>query len=342
MKVGYIVPMSVAAVNGGVRTQASFTIQYIKEFGVEPVLLSPWDDIQEYDLDLVHVFGASVENSEIIPRLNDLQIPVVLSPVYYSNHPASRIRKVIRVERLLSIFGSGIRSDFGIKSSLCQKADLLLPNTSAEANLIVEGFSVSRSNMEIIPNGVEKRFSEATKDAFVKEYDIEDFVLFVGQASAPRKNVIQLLKIAPNIDVPVVIIGDLGQDSYSKKCISLANKASNVRLIPTLSHDSDLLAAAYAASSVFVLPSFYETPGIAALEAALTGSNIVITKHGGTHDYFEDFAEYIDPDSTKSLLDAIKKSLGKPESDLRDFILQKFTWDKVAQKTATQYQRLLN
>ncbi|MAO64756.1 MAG: hypothetical protein CL666_07125 [Balneola sp.] len=342
MKVGYVIPMSVAAVNGGVRTQATFTVQHVREFGVEPVLLSPWNDLQEHELEMVHVFGASVENSEIIPKLQDLQIPVALSPVFYSNHPPSRIRKIIGIEKFLSRFGSGIRSDFGIKSKLCRQADLLLPNTSDEANLIMHGFGVPEAMIEVVPNGVEQRFSKATKDAFVKEYGIKDFVLFTGQAAAPRKNVIQLLKVAPKLDVPVVVIGDFGNNKYSRECLSMAKEASNITLVPTLPHDSELLASAYAASSVFVLPSFYETPGIAALEAALAGSNIVITKHGGTKDYFADYAEYIDPDSTTSLLKAIQRSLKKPKKDLKEVIFDKFTWEKVAQKTVTQYQRLLN
>ena len=341
MKVGYVVPMSVATVNGGVRTQASFTIQHIKEFGVEPVLLSPWEEIKPASLDLVHVFGASVENSEIIPKIQELNIPVVLSPVFYSNRKASTIRNVIHLEKFLFRFGSGVRSDFSIKASLCNRANLLLPNTSEEANLIMEGFEVPKPKIEIVPNGVEKRFSEATKDVFVKEYGIEDFVLFTGQASAPRKNVIQLLRIAPDLDVPVVIIGSFSKDAYSKECLSLAKKATNVTLIPTLDHHSEMLASAYAASKVFVLPSQYETPGIAALEAALTGSQIVITERGGTKDYFDDYAEYINPESSKSLLKGIQNALSKPASDLKEMILYKFTWDKVAQKTATQYQRLL-
>ncbi len=35
-----------------------------------------------------------------------------------------------------------------------------------------------------------------------------------------------------------------------------------------LDHDDPLLASAYAAARVFALPSWFETPGLAALEAA--------------------------------------------------------------------------
>ena len=44
-----------------------------------------------------------------------------------------------------------------------------------------------------------------------------------------------------------------------------------VRWLGASDHDDPLLASAYAAARVFALPSWFETPGLAALEAALAG-----------------------------------------------------------------------
>ncbi|MEQ8525502.1 glycosyltransferase family 4 protein [Gracilimonas sp.] len=341
MKVGYVAPMSIAAVSGGLRTQALQTTQHISFFGIEPYLISPWDDIKTLDLDLVHVFGASIENVGIVEQVKALGIPLFLSPIFFSNRNAAFIRRALKIEKLSSIFGSGIRSDFSVKSKLCSKADLNLPNTSAEANLIQQGFSISADKIETIPNGVEKRFSNATPDLFLEKYGIKDFVLFAGQAAARRKNVIKLLEIADQIEAKVVIIGSFNQDKYGQKCLSLAQKAGNVTLVETLNHESELLTSAYAASKVFVLPSQFETPGIAAMEAALTGSHIVITERGGTKDYFEGFAEFINPDSSKSLSTGLNNALKKEKSEeLKNHILTNFTWERVAELTAEQYKRL--
>ena len=46
---------------------------------------------------------------------------------------------------------------------------------------------------------------------------------------------------------------------------------------------------------MFALPSWFETPGLAALEAALAGCSVVITPFGSTREYFGDLVEYARP-----------------------------------------------
>jgi glycosyltransferase involved in cell wall biosynthesis len=103
-----------------------------------------------------------------------------------------------------------------------------------------------------------------------------------------------------------------------------------------------MLASAYAASDVFALPSLFETPGIAALEAALAGSKIVITPHGGTREYFGTMAHYVDPHSVVSIRNGILAALNENRSDrLMHHIKQEFLWSKVAEKTLAVYKRIL-
>ena len=342
MKVGYVAPMSIAAVSGGLRTQALQTIKHIKDFGTDPVLITPWDDIKNLHVDLIHVFGASIENVGIIDQIHAQGLPIVLSPVFFSNRSASVIRRALQMEKISSAIGSGIRSDFSIKKELCTKADLILPNTSDEASLITDGFSIPNHKVTVVPNGVETKFSESNSEAFRNKYKLDDFVLFVGQAGAPRKNVELLLQVADKLPTQLVIIGSFYEDEYSDRCRNLAQKAGNVTLIDTMEHDADLLTSAYAACKVFVLPSQYETPGIAAMEAALAHANIVITENGGTKDYFGRYAEYINPSSTTSILKGLLKALDKDRnSDLKDHILRNYTWERVAELTAQQYEKVV-
>jgi glycosyltransferase involved in cell wall biosynthesis len=102
------------------------------------------------------------------------------------------------------------------------------------------------------------------------------------------------------------------------------------------------LASAYAACKVFVLPSLYETPGLSALEAALAGANICITKEGATREYFSDFAFYCDPHDINSIREAIFKAYEASKSDkLRDHILKNFTWNRAAKATLEAYEKVL-
>jgi glycosyltransferase involved in cell wall biosynthesis len=104
-----------------------------------------------------------------------------------------------------------------------------------------------------------------------------------------------------------------------------------------------MLASAYAASSLFVLPSLFETPGIAALEAGLAGSRIAITKYGGTDEYFGQHAEYIEPTRITSIRNAIERALNTEKNDsLQKHIRSKYLWENVAEKTANAYRGLIS
>ncbi|MCR9131964.1 MAG: glycosyltransferase family 4 protein [bacterium] len=340
MRIGIAAPLSLAAVNGGVRTQILKTSEHLKQLGISVEIIH--SDHVHFDFDLVHIFSSSPETIGIAKQVKNKGIPLAVSPVFFANRTAKSIRNILKVEKLLSKLGTGIRSEYGIKAEICHLADILLPNTIQEKELVRDAFDIAESRFTVVPNGVESRFAHATPELFEQKYKLKDFVLFVGQAGAARKNVIQLLRIAPKIDREVVIIGDFYSDTYSDECLSLAKNSNNIHLIPTLAHTDPLLESAYAACDIFCLPSFFETPGIAAMEAALTNAKVVITKYGGTKEYFRDMATYTDPNSDQSLLDGITKALSEQKSDkLKNYILEYYTWEKVAEKTAEAYSTML-
>lgn len=341
MKVGIAAPLSLAAVNGGVRTQVNQTVQHVRSLGIDAEIIH--SDHDHFDFDIVHIFSASSENIGIAKQAKNHGIPLILSPVFYSKRSANSISNVLKVENILSKIGTGIRSEYGVKAEICKLADLLLPNTHEEKVLVQNAFGINESKVKVIPNGVESRFQFATPDLFKEQYGLENFILFAGQAGAARKNVIQLLQVAPNFDKEIVIIGDFYDDDYSQMCINLAEKSSNIHLIPTLEHSDPLLESAYAACEIFCLPSLFETPGIAAMEAALAGAKIVITQNGGTIQYFGDEAFYSDPTSTSSLNSALSKAIHSTNSsELKTRILELYTWEKVAEQTVLAYRTLIN
>ena len=343
MNVCFIIPQNVATVNGGVRTQALFTIDELKKLGVNATLLNPWEPIQPKNIDIVHVFRAGPDTLGVTEAFSRLGKKIVVSPIFFSTRSPALIRTSLLVETLTKPFAKGIRSDFSLKSSMCKLADAVLPNTQAESELLIKGLNVNPNKITIVPNGVEERFAQPSNEEFLNVYGIKNFVLFAGQAGAPRKGVIHLLEAAKNIDAPFVIIGDLYEDDYGSACKRIIKEYKHIHHIPTLHHASSLLRSAYAACCVFVLPSLYETPGIAAMEAALGNSNVVITEVGGTKEYFGEYAEYIKPNNVASIEKAIKASLEKkPPTALKQHILENYTWEKVASKTLDVYKKLLS
>ena len=344
MRIGFLIPSSVKVINGGVRRQATETAHHLQNFGLSIQWIESVDDLN--DVDLLHIFVTSPEHRSFLvewkayQRKTTKRIPIVLSPVFFSPKSVSRTKRKIQLERLLHPLLLGYESEYYFKSELCNLADFLVPNTLDEREQVHQLFDIPLNRMEVIHNGVEQRFLTADASLFQQSYGSEPFILFAGQAGSTRKNVKKLLEVAPNLPARLVVIGDLGSDVYSTECKKLM-KEHQVLHIPNLDHDDPLLASAYAAANVFVLPSLFETPGIAAMEAALAGTQIAITERGGTREYFGNGASYLNPYSGKSIVEAIQEAFVRDDEKARNTISSRYTWEKVASDTLAVYHHII-
>lgn len=341
MKVCMIAQHSVTMVAGGPRVQALETARHLPEFGVEVAMFNPWEEYRRESYDLAHVFGANMMTYDIALRLRQFQWKFAVSSIFFTMRSPAFMRTARGVERLANRFFSGVWTDYGLTSRVCDLADMVLPNTSEEGKLIEEGLEIAGDKIQVIPNGVDERFGDADPALFEKTYGLRDFILCVGHIGSARKNVLALVRALAGINHPAVIIGQMHHNSYSRQCMEEAARNPNISIIEGLPNDSPMLASAYAACDVFTLPSLFETPGIAALEAGLAGAKIAITNYGGTREYFQDHADYIEPSSISSISTGIERALNRPKTDaLRERIHREYLWRRVAEKTAAAYQAL--
>jgi glycosyltransferase involved in cell wall biosynthesis len=113
-------------------------------------------------------------------------------------------------------------------------------------------------------------------------------------------------------------------------------QAGGVRLLTFL--DRATLESLYAACEVFALPSIHEGTGLVALEAAACGAKVVITKNGGPPDYFQTYAEYVDPRKETDIARALRAAWEKPRTDeLRRHVLENLSWKKSAEQLVAAY-----
>jgi hypothetical protein len=81
-----------------------------------------------------------------------------------------------------------------------------------------------------------------------------------------------------------------------------------------------------------------ETPGLAALEAALAGAAIVITQEGSTREYFSDLVHYVDPASPEDICCKIELALRVGRNpQLKPHVASRFTWPAAASALADIY-----
>ena len=91
---------------------------------------------------------------------------------------------------------------------LYHAADLLLPNSQAEAEQLRRYFGVPAEKIHVVPNGADERFARARPQAFARLAGCRDFVLYAGRIE-PRKNQLNFLRAMQGADVPIVVLGDV-------------------------------------------------------------------------------------------------------------------------------------
>lgn len=326
---------------GGPRTQIFQSKRALENLGLYVSLFDSWKELNKANMDVVHLFGANIGTYHLARELHRTGIPFVVSPIFYTRKNFQFVRSIVAVDSLVRTFAKGLWSDYGLITDICKWAKLVLPNTTHEAKLVEEGFGIPNEKIIVVPNGVEERFYHATPQLFVQTYGVENFILNVGHIGPERKNVFRLIQALETIPHPAVIIGRIELTLDGQRCLDEAKKNPRLTIIEYLPNDSDLLASAYSACDTFVLPGLFETPGIAALEAGLAGAKLVVTKHGGTTDYFRNDAVYIEPSSVESIRNGISLSMEKAKNiQLREHIKKEFVWERVGEKLQSVYSSL--
>lgn len=339
---------------GGAETQIFHTMNaingMISEYKVK--LFDQWSDIIEKD-NVVHIFNPGsfpTESHVFADFAKSKGARVVVSPISF--HSKAQVREqegfaMSILDRFVQTYRRPLRwpvlrySDpLRHMEAALRSADLLLPNTTSELEGLIDRFSVERDRCQIIPNGVEMRFASGDPRPFVDDTGLHDFLLYIGKIDE-RKNVVRMIQAYQDsgLTAPLILIGAPTSRSYLEKCQGIAGE--NVVFLPPLQHDDPMLASAYAASKVIVLPSYFETPGLSALEGGLAGANVVITSVGGTRDYFQDLAWYVDPYDREDMARKMAQAFEAPRSPkLRDHIAGNYSWDMVGEATVQAYRSL--
>jgi glycosyltransferase involved in cell wall biosynthesis len=222
-------------------------------------------------------------------------------------------------------------------------SDIIFPNSEMEKDQLVRLFGMQEHKIRVVPNGIDRKFFDADPGLFSDKFKLKGFVLAVGRIE-PRKNQLNLIRALTGSNKKLVIIGDPVSDytDYHERCRKEAGE--NVVFLNGIKHGDELLASAYASCGVFAAPGWFETPGLAALEAAAAGAGIAITRYGCTEEYFRECAAYFDPsdagDINKAVIKAAYIDAGKKE-ELKKHIRENYLWENVALETLNGYKSII-
>ncbi len=151
----------------------------------------------------------------------------------------------------------------------------------------------------------------------------------------------EVLKLVPN--ARLVIAGDGAERERLERMIRRLGIGDRVHMVGTLSKEE--VAELMAAGDVFVLPSSLEAFGLAALEAAATGTPVICSNAGGIPEVFQDGFNallYV-PGDKADLAESIVRMIQDPElrhelSANGAVTARQLTWDTCALRTLRVYE----
>ena len=328
------------AAPGGGETQLVSLARALRETGVDARLWRPWEDDWR-EVDCLHLVGSQREHLPIARLAKARGVAVVVSTVAwfdlrsYWDEPRKLIGRLSACARYAARAVCPRLPSW--RRELYHLADRLLPNSKAEARQLARLFGVPAERITVVPNGADPRFATVTHDEFLARTGLREFVLYAGRIE-PRKNQLGFLRAMRGARVPIVVMGDAvpGSEWYAALCRREAD--SSVRFIPRIDHDSTLLSSAYAAASCVALASRFETPGLVALEAGMTGMPLVLPEVGAAREYFGDMARYVRHDDAAGIRRAVMAAHVSPRDPrLATLVRDNYSWQAVAKATRGVY-----
>ncbi|MDR0268453.1 glycosyltransferase [Paenibacillus sp.] len=320
----------------------------------------PKADLSAYDL--VHVFNMLRPQETIlfINNAKDQHKKVALSTIFWRSAEFERqgqigLRKMINrmiryddMEKLRALYRYYIDGEkhegtlrlirqgyTRLQREILDQADLLLPNGVGEVELIRSIFKPAKQlRYLVVPNAIDARiFSYDPKTS-------RETVLCVGRFE-PRKNQLNLIRAFNDLPYKLILAGTAHETQRKYfEAMKKAIRKDNIEIMDEVDHRD--LQTLYERAKVHVLPSWYDTPGLVSLEAAVSGCNIVATTRGTTTEYFGDDAFYCEPGDVESIRRAVTEAFGAPYNErLQNRIISEYTWERAADLTVQGYERLL-
>ena len=330
--------------------------------------------------DIVHLFNCRVEDSfkQQMACCKQANVPVVVSPIWISlakaiwgsrgtisvlqqvtdNIPPGKAEILLNQLRTRELevrlpTGEVNAEGYGkqcwpinknIIKELLLQADGLLPNSWLELQAVRHDLQWYGEQFEVAHYGVDPSlFLDPDPEQFRQETGISTpFVLQAGRIE-PAKNQAMLCWALRQTNLPIVLIGGSKHwPAYADLCRKISGE--RLKIIDHL--PQQLLASAYAAAGVHVLPSWMETCGLVSLEAALAGAPLVGSTFGHELEYLEGDAWYADPGDEKSILKAVVKAWEAGRSHpkaitMKRKVLERFNWERTVDATERLYIRVL-
>jgi glycosyltransferase involved in cell wall biosynthesis len=227
-----------------------------------------------------------------------------------------------------------------MQARVARRLPSLLTVSESSADDIVSEFGVRRSDVRVVPVGVET-------DVFRPPVTprVPGRIVAVSSSDSPMKGVRVLLeavaKLRTERDVDLVVVGRPKADGPVARAVDELGISDAVRFVTGLSDPA--LAELFGSAEVAVVPSLYEGFSIPAVEAMACGTPLVASRGGALPEVVGDCGVLVEPGNPSDLAAALgalfddeprRRALGAAG---RRRVEDRFTWRATAAATAEVY-----
>jgi glycosyltransferase involved in cell wall biosynthesis len=343
---------------GGDLVQLSKTVAMLRDAGVHAMAATV--DEAPAQVDIVHLYNlqrpVELRRDRVAAARRWPAASVVLSPVWW---PMQLRRMATTPDRPVVAKAAKTAAKTAASWPSLRRAlsavDVVLPNSHAELHALQRAFRLPHAargpeRWAVVPNGVdltdwpEGRATSDERSAVLHRFGLAaDTAILVACVARiePVKNQAALVRAVAEVPgAGLVLIGPEGHRGYAAVVRDEASRLGDGRVAfagPMAAAD---IASVLRAVDVHVLASFRETPGLATLEAAAVGCEVVVTADGSAPEYLGDDAHVADPFRPASIAAAILEARSDPRQPSTRRRAEGHTWEVAARALVDAYRRV--
>ncbi len=274
---------------GGGETELLTLIEGLRMSGIDADLYGPSSRPLSSYSSVLH-FSVQADGLAMLQRAKSQQKRIFLWPnLWWNGPPNAEERQLV--------------ADF------FKLSDKIIFKSQSEIENIRQYAPVNEEQILHIPAPVNPKFLNASNPGIFKRmYNLDKYVLWVGVLNR-TKNQLTAIKALKSLDVPVVFIGYPNDKEYFDECRAAAPK--HFLFIPQMPPASEILCSAVQSCALF-LEVPLEPPGTSALEAALAGRPLVLSKGPWTSEHMGTRARTVDPHDEGAILEVVRDALRSP------------------------------
>ncbi len=308
-------------------------------------------------------------NMESFRKQAGLRYDLVFSHYWLSGWVGEYLQRWWHVPHITMFHTVGaVKNTFGIgeeapelrletERDLAQNCRHIIASTEKEKSDLVWHYGAPPERIGVVPCGVNlELFQPQDREANKKQLGLTDdkVILYAGRIE-PLKGIDQLLKAVPYLQnggsLRLIIIGG---DSHSQQEMTRLRKLSrklhiedSVTFLGLVKYEQ--MPLFYSAADVCVMPSYYESFGLVALESLACGTPVVATDVGDMKSIIRqgETGYVVAENSPRQLANSIARFLARPHPDIETITanrasVSRFSWSNIAEMIAKEFRSVLS